>query len=75
VSSATFVRYSIYHIVHSIAGYLRTLVLDNRTAYHGHFELLRLETGFEQLSGGVHCLRGGFTDEKKWFDFYKVDSH
>jgi hypothetical protein len=29
-----------------IAGYRRTLVLDNRTAYHGYFEFLRLETGF-----------------------------
>jgi hypothetical protein len=29
-----------------IAGYLRTLVLDNRTAYHGYFVFLRLETGF-----------------------------
>jgi hypothetical protein len=34
----------------SIAGYRKTLVLDNRTAYHGYFEFLRLETGFELSS-------------------------
>ena len=33
-----------------IAGYRRTLVLDNRTAYHGYFEFLRLEAGFELSS-------------------------
>jgi hypothetical protein len=31
-----------------IAGYRKSVVSVNRTAYHGHFELLRLETGFEQ---------------------------
>jgi hypothetical protein len=34
----------------------RALVSDNRTACHGHFEILRLEAGFEQLSLGS---RGG----------------
>jgi hypothetical protein len=47
-----------------IAGYLRTLVLDNRTAYHEYFELLRLETGFAQLSGGC-CLWGGGAATKR----------
>jgi hypothetical protein len=36
----------------TLTGYLKVLVLDNRTAYHGYFDFLRLETGFEQLSGG-----------------------
>jgi hypothetical protein len=34
----------------AIAGYRKTLVLDNRTAYHGYFVFLRLETGFELSS-------------------------
>jgi hypothetical protein len=43
-----------FHGTDDIAGYRKTPVLDNRTAYHGYFECLRLGTGFEQLSVGVH---------------------
>jgi hypothetical protein len=37
-----------------IAGYRITVVLDNRTAYHGYFEFLRLETGFELFSSWIN---------------------
>ena len=55
----------------SIAGYLKTLVLDNRTAYHGYFELLRLETGFEQLSGGYTVLEGGTATKRNGLIFIR----
>ena len=43
----------------TIAGYRKTPVLDNRTAYHGYFEFLRLETGFELSSSSLidSCYR------------------
>jgi hypothetical protein len=41
-------------VPYSIAGYRRTLVLDNRTAYHGYFDFLRLETGFQLSSSWVN---------------------
>jgi hypothetical protein len=37
----------------TIAGYRRTLVLDNQTAYHGYFDFLRLEAGFELSSSWI----------------------
>jgi hypothetical protein len=37
-----------------IAGYLKTLVLDNRTTYHGYFDFLHLETGFELSSSWLN---------------------
>jgi hypothetical protein len=52
-------------VQYSIAGYRRTLVLDNRTAYHRYFDFLRLETGFEQLSGGGYTDSGGGTATKR----------
>jgi hypothetical protein len=55
----------------SIAGYLKTLVLDNRTAYHGYFEFLRLETGFEQLSGGCTVLERGAATKRNGLIFIR----
>jgi hypothetical protein len=49
-----------------IAGNRKTLALDNRTAYHGQFDFLRLEPGFEPPSSwliGSCC--GSSTSESK----------
>jgi hypothetical protein len=54
-----------------IAGYRKTPVLDTRTAYHGYFEFLRLETGFE-LSSSWAALPGyGPNLNRNILDFMK----
>jgi hypothetical protein len=58
----------------SIAGYRKTLVLDNRTAYHGYFEFLRLEAGFELSSSGLMTPDMGQI-ETEVFDCYEVGSY
>jgi hypothetical protein len=62
---------AVYTQIGCIAGYLKTLVLDNRTAYHGHFEFLRLETGFEQLSGGFTDSGGGSPTKRNGLIFMR----
>jgi hypothetical protein len=48
-----------------IAGYRRALVLDNRTAYHGYFEFLRLGTVLSSSRGGSLTQRGGGSPTKR----------
>jgi hypothetical protein len=55
----------------SIAGYLKTLVLDNRTAYHGYFNFLRLETGFELSSSWVNVSCYGLNRNRSGLIFMK----
>jgi hypothetical protein len=54
-----------------IAGYRKTLALDNRTAYHGYFNFLRLETDFEQLSGGCTDSGGGAATKRNGLVFMR----
>ena len=55
----------------TIAGYRKSVVSVNRTAYHGYFDFLRLETGFEQLSGGFTVLEGGSPTKRNGLIFMR----
>jgi hypothetical protein len=55
-----------------IAGYLKTLVLDNRTAYHGYFEFLRLDTGFELSSSWTNVSCYGPNRNRSGLIFMKI---
>ena len=57
--------------IYDIAGYRKSVVSVNRTAYHGYFEFLRLETGFEQLSGGCTVLEGGAATKRNGLIFMR----
>jgi hypothetical protein len=55
----------------AIAGYHKTLVLDNRTAYHGYFDFLRLETGFELSSSWVNDSCYGSSQNRSGLSFMR----
>jgi hypothetical protein len=61
----------IRQISSTFAGYLKTLVLDNRTAYHGHFEFLRLETGFELPSSWINDSCYGLNQNRSGLIFMR----
>jgi hypothetical protein len=54
-----------------IAGYRKSVVSVNRTAYHGYFEFLRLETGFELSSSWLNVSCYGLNRNRSGLIFMK----